>query len=263
MSRTIVIGDLQGCYMEAVRLLDKCGATAADRVIFAGDLIDRGPHNDKCVDLARRYEQSQGSPSAVLGNHEEKHLYYRALEERDLNPKVNIESHIRTRKQLRAEHYDYMKTMPTYIRLPEHNAVVVHAGMYPGVALEEQEKQHLLHIQMVDPTVGYDDSGNKVVNKRTMWPSKAPEGWKFWTTLYNGPERVIFGHSVFDKPLLTDKLAGIDGGACFGRSLHAIILPDWQIVSVEATTDYGNGTRGRDRGNIKMFNVHGDVFTYS
>jgi predicted phosphodiesterase len=262
--RIIVLGDLQGCYTEAVRLLEKCEATSKDVVIMAGDLIDRGPDNDKCVDLAMHYEASQGCAAAVLGNHEERHLQYRDMDEKGLDPKVKIESHIQTRKQLRAEHYAYMRTLPLYIKLPEHNAVVVHAGLFPGVSLEQQEKQHLLHIQMVDSTVGYDDSGNRVVNKRTMWPSKAPTpSWKFWTNLYNGPERVIFGHSVFDKPLLTDKLAGIDGGACFGRSLHALIVDEWRIVSVEAPTDFGKGSRGRDGANIKMFNVHGDVNTFS
>lgn len=261
--RTIVIGDLQGCHQEALRLLKKVEATPADRVIFAGDLIDRGPDNDLCLELAMEIEAKQGSPAAVMGNHEERHLSYRALEAAGLDPNVVIESHVRTRAQLRDEHYRYMASLPLYIRLPEHNAVVVHAGLYPNVPLEQQDKKHLLHIQMVDPTVGYDDSGNRVVDKRTMWPSKAPAHWQFWTNLYNGPERVIFGHSVFDKPLLTDKLAGIDGGACFGRSLHAIVLPDWKIVSVDAPTDFGKGSRGREGRRIKLFNIHGDVNTFS
>ena len=43
-ARTIVIGDLHGCYDEAIELLTKVGATSSDRVIFAGDLVDRGPN---------------------------------------------------------------------------------------------------------------------------------------------------------------------------------------------------------------------------
>ena len=37
-------------YNEAVALLGKCEVTPDDRVIFAGDLLDRGPDNDKCVE---------------------------------------------------------------------------------------------------------------------------------------------------------------------------------------------------------------------
>ncbi len=263
MSRVIVIGDLQGCHEEALRLLKKCGATSQDHVVFAGDLIDRGPENGRCVDLAMEREQLQGKPASVKGNHEEKHLQYWTREAAGLDPSVHIESHVKTRQQLRPEHYAYMASMPHMLKLPEHNAVVVHAGLYPGVPLDKQEDRHLMHIQMVDPTVGHDDSGNVVRDKKTMWPSKAPAHWRFWTTLYTGSERVIFGHSVFDKPLLTDKLAGIDGGACFGRSLHALILPDWRVVSVEAPTDFGKGSRGREGRSIKMYNVHGDVSTFS
>lgn len=261
--RVIVVGDLQGCHKEAIALLDKCEATASDHVIFAGDMVDRGPESGKCVDLAMERERVQGKPAAVLGNHEDRHLSYRALELTGLDPGVRVESHVATRKQLRAEHYEYLATLPLHIRLPEHDAVVVHAGLFPGVPLEEQDRHHLLHIQMINPDVGYDDSGNRVVDKRTMWPSRCPDHWRFWTNLYDGPERVIFGHSVFDTPLVTGKVFGIDGGACFGRQLHALILPEWRIVSVDAATDHGQGSRGRSGGRIRMYNVHGDVSTYS
>lgn len=260
MSRTIVIGDLQGCHVEAVRLLEKCGVTPQDRVIFAGDLIDRGPDNDLCVDLAMERERIQGSPAAVMGNHEEKHLHYRSLELAGRAPNVQVPSHIATRKQLRDEHYAYLAGLPLYIRLPEHNAVVVHAGVYPGRTIEQQESRHLLHIQMINP---FNADGTPTGDMKTMWPSKAPAHWRFWTHFWDGPERIIFGHSVFDKPLVTDKLFGIDGGACFGRQLHALILPDWRIVSVDGENDHGQRSRGRDGRPIATYLVHGDVSTFS
>ncbi len=263
MRRTIIIGDLQGCHTEAVELLKKCKVTADDHVIFCGDMIDRGPDNDLCVDLAMKREQIQGLPAAILGNHEKKHLTYRQLELAGVNPKVRVQSHIHTRTQLRNEHYEYMERLPLYLRLPEHNAIVVHAGLFPGVPLEEQSPDHLLHIQMIDPTVGYDDSGNRVVDRKTMWPSKCPDHWRFWSHLYDGSERVIFGHTVFNKPLVTDKVVGIDGGACFGMNLHALILPEWRIVSVPATINYGNSSRGREGREIQTYVVHDDIITYS
>ncbi len=260
MSRTIVIGDLQGCYNEAIRLLDACKVTAADRVIFTGDLLDRGPDNDKCVELAMAREQIQGSAACVLGNHEERHLSYRTLELAGRDPNVQVPSHVATRKQLRDEHYEYLAGLPLYIRLPEHNAVVVHAGVYPGRSIERQEARHLLHVQMIDP---YDAHGKPTGNMKTMWPSKAPAHWRFWTHFWDGPERIIFGHSVFDKPLVTDKLHGIDGGACFGLKLHALVLPDWRIVSVDGHEDHGQRSRGRGGKAIAKYLVHGDVSTFS
>ena len=48
--RTIVIGDLHGCQDEALELLDSLAVTVKDRVIFAGDLVDRGPKRRECVE---------------------------------------------------------------------------------------------------------------------------------------------------------------------------------------------------------------------
>ena len=55
MSRTIVIGDLHGCHDEALDLLDALHVTSSDRVIFAGDLVDRGPKPRECVELAMKH----------------------------------------------------------------------------------------------------------------------------------------------------------------------------------------------------------------
>lgn len=250
--RTIVIGDLQGCYQETLALLKKCGVTPSDRVIFTGDLVDRGPDSALCVELAMRREQTQGSEASILGNHEDRHLGYRHQEAIGRDPKCVIPTHIATRQQLKSEHYQYMSRMPLFIRLPEYGAAVVHAGVFPGRPLEAQRRDHLLHIQMINPP-----------DQTSKWPSKAPGGWKFWTHYWDGPERIIFGHSVLDKPLITDKVAGIDGGGCFGRQLHALILPEWEIVSVACKTDHGKGSRGRGNERIKKILVHGDVSTFS
>lgn len=251
--RTIVIGDLHGCYDEAIELLRKCNAMPEDRVIFLGDLIDRGPDNDKCVDLAMKHE-------CILGNHEEKHIFY----ENEMKRKGRLPSmpptHTAARMQLRPEHHEYFRSLPLMIKLPEYNAVCVHAGVYPGRSVDKQTPKHLLHIQSIDP---YDKWGAPTGNEKSMWPSKAPEGWLFWTNFWKGPERIIFGHSVLDRPLVTEFVMGIDGGAVFGRDLHALVLPSWEIVTVSAKTDFGKGSRGRDNDAIMMYPVQDGVNTFS
>jgi hypothetical protein len=252
--RTIVIGDPQGCSLEVLQLLDKVNFSTkdGDRVIFAGDLVDRGPDSARCLDHAYCFEVMQGAPAAVMGNHEARHLDY-WKQEKAGKLSISNKSHIETRKQLKDRHYEYMAKMPLFIRLPEYNAIVVHAGLFPGKPVEEQDPYHLLHIQSICPEEG----------TKSKWPSKAPSHWKFWTNYYDGSERIIFGHSVLDKPLLTDKVCGIDGGCCFGLELRAVILPDWEIVSVPATGNYGHGKRGNQSEGVKMFDIHGDVKTWS
>lgn len=264
--RTFIIGDLHGCKLETIELLKKCQVTSQDRVIFVGDLVDRGPDSVGCVDLVREQEQAQGSQACVLGNHEERMLIYRDLEEAGKDPNVVVPTHVATRKQLRDEHYAYFRSLPLYIRLPEFNAVVVHAGVWPNVPIEKQDAHHLLHCQMICTDPDHDG----LINKHSKWPSKAPSHWKFWTHHWNGPETVIFGHSVLDKPLVLPNAIGIDGGAVFGRSLWALELPNMKIHEVKSKTNMDKGVRGRPsedevfRGaRIKLYPIHGDVSSFS
>jgi diadenosine tetraphosphatase ApaH/serine/threonine PP2A family protein phosphatase len=218
--RTIVIGDLHGCYDETLELLDRLAVGSSDRVIFAGDLVDRGPKPRECVELAMRHE-------CILGNHEEKHLRQRRKPVEALLP-----DHAATRRALDESHLDWFATLPLFIRLPEAGAVVVHAGVLPGVPIEKQDPRILLHAQCVRPP-----------EPRSFWPSKAPPGWTFWTNHWRGPERVIFGHSVLDRPLMSAWTAGIDTGCVHGRTLTALVLPEWRLVSVPARDCYF-GERG-------------------
>lgn len=65
---------------------------------------------------------------------------------------------------------------------------------------------------------------------------KAPADFSFWTNFWRGPERLIFGHSVLDRPLVTQWAVGVDTGAVFGRGLTALVLPNWKLKTV-ATRD--------------------------
>mgnify|MGYP005834644539 CR=1 FL=1 len=275
MSRTILIGDLHGCYEETVALLKKCDVSARDWVIFLGDYVDRGPENAKCCDLVRHREQVQGKAAGILGNHEEKHLdHEECVRRKGRLPEQTPLTHLATRAQLKPEHYEWFRTLPFFLRIPEHNAVAVHAGVFPGRTIEEQKARHLLHIQMIKPWSVSEDGTKRWLYKdgelheKSIWPSRVPpgeEGWAFWHHFWDGPEFVIFGHSVMDRPLLTDKVAGIDGGAVFGRALHALVLDGdtRSIVTVYGQTDYGKGSRGVQNKSIMTYEIHPGVFMYS
>jgi hypothetical protein len=209
MDRTIVIGDLHGCYEEALDLLDRVGPSKGDTVIFAGDLVDRGPKPRECVELAMQHR-------CILGNHEEKHLQQRRRRPEGMHPE-----HVRTRSLLGDEHYAWFASLPAFISLYEHQAAVVHAGALPGIALSKQDRYHLLHAQCIRPP-----------ERKSYWPSKAPEGFTFWANHWTGPERIIFGHTVVDRPFLGEHAVAIDTGCAYGGSLTAIVLPEWRLVSV-------------------------------
>jgi serine/threonine protein phosphatase 1 len=209
MSRTIIIGDLHGCVAEALDLFDALALGPGDRVIFTGDLVDRGPDPRGAVELAMQHE-------SILGNHEENHLARRRSHPSKLSPE-----HLRTRDALGDEHYAYFASLPTTIRLREHGALVVHAGVDPRVPLHAQDPYHLLHVQCL--------RGDE---RKSYWPSKAPPDARFWAESWRGPERIIFGHTVVHEPFLGEHVAAVDTGCAYGGRLTALVLPSWTFVSV-------------------------------
>ncbi|MBI3724294.1 serine/threonine protein phosphatase [bacterium] len=213
--RTIVVGDLHGCHDEARELLSRLAVTSSDRVVFVGDLVDRGPARRECVELAMQHE-------CVLGNHEENHLRQRRRPLEKMKP-----DHAATRRVLEDVHLNWFASLPLWVEVPDANALVVHAGVLPDLPIHEQPAHSLLHAQCVRPP-----------DRKSYWPSKAPEGWTFWTNHWKGPGRVIFGHTVLDRPLVSRHAVGIDTGCVHGGSLTAVVLPDWEIVSVPARRDY-------------------------
>ena len=65
---TYVISDIHGCFDEFQRLLDKINFSGSDRLILAGDYIDRG---SKSLEMLRWLERRPENVLAVRGNHDE------------------------------------------------------------------------------------------------------------------------------------------------------------------------------------------------
>jgi diadenosine tetraphosphatase ApaH/serine/threonine PP2A family protein phosphatase len=241
--RTIIIGDLHGCYTEACDLLEACEVTQDDRIIFCGDLVDRGPMPRECVELAMKHE-------SVLGNHEDTHLRYRHKK----TDKSQLPAHhVYTIEHLNDEHWHYIESLPLKIYLPEYNSVVIHSGCWPDIPVNKQDKYHLLHLQCCGE------------HKKSSWPSKSPQG-TFWSNFWKGPERIIFGHTGLNKPLHTEFVVGIDTGCVFGRELTALILPDDKFVQVKASKKHYERNNHPELGKTKwdkLIPIHGDVCTYS
>src|SRR6516164_9026001 len=83
--RDIVIGDVHGCRDELHELLRVVGYRAPDRLVFTGDLVDRGPDSVGVVRDVRKL-----GAVAVMGNHDEWYARYYAHETRGRNPMARI-----------------------------------------------------------------------------------------------------------------------------------------------------------------------------
>jgi bis(5'-nucleosyl)-tetraphosphatase (symmetrical) len=129
--KTYVIGDLQGCHEQAVALLARIAAReaggAAPRILFAGDLINRGPDSLATLRHVRALaEASGGRIDSVLGNHD-LHLLAVAYGIRPEHQSDTLYDILAApdREQL----IDWLRHRPLALRVQGH--VVVHAGLLP------------------------------------------------------------------------------------------------------------------------------------
>lgn len=231
MKRTLIVGDVHGCLRELQALLRKCEYDSQrDDVVFCGDLVDRGRHSREVVEEAMKRRSARG-------NHDNKAVLYWEKRKRGEVVEYRNESHRRTAEELEDRHFEWLSQLPLYIQIPEHNVVVVHAGLVSGIPLEEQDPKFVMHAQMIRP----EDTGP---SPKSFWPTKAPKHAKFWAELYDGSlGHVVFGHTVFEEPFVSEHATGIDLGVPFGKRLAALILPSREIVSVPAQEVYHAGSR--------------------
>ena len=211
--RTIIIGDIHGCYDELCELLDRVGPTTSDRVISVGDLIVKGEKNREVLDLFSVDERF----SAVIGNHDRALLRYWRGEAVKLK-----ESQERTRVELEPErerYSAYLNSLPFMIDLGTH--LVVHAGVRPGVALKDQAEEDLTELR----TLGEDRTS------RVGLP---------WYEVYDGDRIVLFGHWPASQPRRAPRAIGLDTGCVYGYQLTAYIIEADDFISVKARRDYAS-----------------------
>jgi hypothetical protein len=218
MQRTIIVGDVHGCFEELQLLLGKCGYTKGDRVVLAGDLVAKGPDSQGVVQFAR-----ENGVLAVLGNHDVFALLHRHEADKE-HPRFR-RSHI---PSLGEKDWAYLEALPIFLRLgavkpggPE--SLVVHAGLIPGISIENQSREHMLSLRSIA------DTGEPTSRLLVHFP---------WALKWQGPEWVVFGHDAVrglqQYPLAT----GLDTGCVYGRCLSAILLPEGRIVQVSALKRY-------------------------
>jgi hypothetical protein len=210
--RTIVVGDIHGCYDELRDLLDKAALGSQDRVVSVGDLVVKGEKNREVLDLFMEDERF----SAVLGNHD------RALQRYWRGEGVALkESQERARAELAAagetRYSAYIQSLPLTIDLGSH--LVVHAGVRPGVALAAQSVEDLTELR----TLGGDRTDREGVP---------------WYERYDGEQTVLFGHWPAPEPRRGPHALGLDTGCVYGFQLTAYVIETGEFLSVQARRAY-------------------------
>lgn len=237
-----IIGDIHGCFVELVELLEKLGYTItridADveaygfrvvapqgrKAIFLGDLVDRGPDSPSVLRLVMSMVK-QNVAYCVPGNHDMK--LHRYLRGKEVQLKHGLE---KTVGQLRGEDPRFLSALQNFIySLVSHyvfdggRLVVAHAGL--------KEEMH--------------GRGSGAVRSFCMYGETTGEIDEFglpvrhnWALDYRGKAMVVYGHTPVPEAQWLNHTIDIDTGCVFGGMLTALRYPEEEIVSVKAHQVY-------------------------
>lgn len=224
MKRTLIIGDVHGCYDELSELLDQAAIGDKDQIIFVGDLFDKGPHPDKVLRLFRRHPNMR----SVRGNHEEKHRRA-ARGEIPLPGPQCITRHLLDRREY-ARLVRTASAMPLRITTP--HAYVIHGYLKPRTPLRRQPDLML---------IGRWEAERELENRY-----KAP-----WYEYYHGDRPVIVGHRDYSgeqQVFRTENgVIGLDTRCVYGGALSGLLLPDWRFIRVSARANHHAEMKNRYR----------------
>ncbi|MFN3601278.1 MAG: polynucleotide kinase-phosphatase, partial [Dietzia sp.] len=258
-----VIGDVHGCRLELEDLLGKLGyilerdraGRAVDarhpesrRVVFVGDLVDRGPDSPGVLRLAMGMVES-GNALCVSGNHEAK--LAKALGRGTVKATHGLQQ---TLDQLAGEDGSFVARtrafcdgLVAHYVLDDGNLVVAHAGL--------KEKYHGRASGRVRAFALYGDTSGET--DEFGLPVRYP-----WAEDYRGSATVLYGHTPVTETEWVNNTMCLDTGCVFGGTLTALRYPERQTVSVPAQDTYYEPIRPpappeRDPATLKLTDVLG------
>jgi len=177
-ARLLIIGDVHGMLEQLEALLVKAdfSSSRGDRVIFVGDLINKGPKSSAVV----QYTMDINATS-VRGNHEDKVLRVwagaeEAKSQAEADGKNGDKAYAAFKDDLGAgkqraleiaesltpEQRTWLSALPVALRLGDvpglGDVAVVHGGMVPGISLEDQESWAMYNIRALIDFDGEDEA---------------------------------------------------------------------------------------------------------
>ncbi len=253
-NRTIFIGDVHGMLDELDALINALDLASGDRLVFLGDIVDKGPDQVGAVRrVGQLLDRTDISCVLVRGNHEDQHIRYR----HHLTHTPKVARDMASRKptleafQSGATDQDAAvldQALPFW-RCPELNILAVHGGI-PGDMLDFpdhwDEFEHLpksdkRKLEKIWRTRFIDRETGVFLSNSSQQPDDP-----FWAEVYDGRfGHVVFGHEVFmDGPAEFPHATGIDTGAVHGGHLTALVVtPDGKRDYVSVPGRMCSGTR--------------------
>lgn len=237
----VVIGDVHGCFDELIHLLDKIHHPDSPSVpveekkilkVFVGDLVNKGPKSREVIQFLLQ-DHCKDTCISVRGNHDDvvvDQVLNVVRKDRDkLRPK-NMWMQEVTEEELR-----FLMDLPYSISIPSLHALIVHAGVVPGVSVQDMSPGDLVSMR------------NVVKTEDGFTASRSHAEATAWAKCWSGPTHVYFGHDA--KRLLQREAhaTGLDTGCVYGKNLTGVFIKGprkGQFISVTAKEVYQKVTNG-------------------
>lgn len=233
-----IIGDIHGCYDELLSLLEKLGYNIQPttitpppgrKVLFLGDLVDRGPKTPEVLDLVMRMIESDVA-LCIPGNHDVRLV--RALQGKNIKPTYGLLESLEQLKSHSSEqrkNYAYfLDGLVSHYILDDGNLVVAHAGMKEEMA--SRTSGAVRSFALYGETTGETDEFGLPVRLN-------------WAAQYRGTAAVVYGHTPVPNAEWLNNTINIDTGCVFGGELTALRYPTKELVSVPAQKTYAEPIR--------------------
>ncbi|EXJ91561.1 hypothetical protein A1O3_00109 [Capronia epimyces CBS 606.96] len=254
--RLVFVGDIHGCREELEQLLKKLKFDpVTDHLIAVGDIVNKGPDSPGVIDLLRGYKAS-----CVRGNHDDRlllvadELQSNTLESKNKDQQgsehtqqTSLKADDEERKlakSLNSEQLAWLKSCPVILRVGQlkafaGEAVVVHAGLVPGLALDNQDPASVMNMRVIDlathvPSKKHEREGSvpwyKLWNR---YQRLIPARERFARLKSGGKSRagegqttVIYGHDAKLGLQMQKYSKGLDTGCARGGKLTALVVDD-------------------------------------
>jgi serine/threonine protein phosphatase 1 len=201
--RLLAVGDIHGCLDQLKTLMTQVAPKLADRVVFLGDYVDRGPDSAGVIDYLIEFNRIFPSTCFLRGNHEQMFIDY--LDGHDptsflVNGGLKTLNSYQSSGQwpIPSSHRTFIDALLDYYETEDY--IFVHAGLRPGIPLAEQDSSDLLWIRR-----------------------------DFITSSYDWGKTVVYGHTPLEEPLLAETRLGLDTGCVYGRQLTCCDVRTRQI----------------------------------
>jgi len=235
-----IIGDVHGCFDELRALLSKLGAEiepdksfagyrmtappAGRRLVYVGDLVDRGPASAQVVAFVRQ-SVADGFALCVKGNHDLKAARWFAG--RDVKTShglaATIASYTSASSAEKSAAHTFLANLPTHLWLDEGRLAVAHAGIFPPMLGGSSGAERSMCL--FGDTSGEKDEYGLPIRRN-------------WALEHDGSVKVVYGHTPLYEPQIVHNTVCIDTGCCFGLRLSAYRYPEAEVVSVPANAQY-------------------------